>query len=84
MNFLMFTGEALNIIIYYSWMREKSKEVNPFYFAIPATMDFIGSFLNFVGIIYLNASICQILKTMAMVFCIINSKIFLKKNYSIK
>ncbi len=81
MNLLMFTGESMLLGLYYAGLRE-TNEINPIYFAAPASLDFFGSFLNFIGIIYLNASSYQILKTLSMVFCIILSRLFLRKTYS--
>ena len=73
----MFTGESILLAIYFKYFREPKNEIPAYWFIIPASLDFFGSFLNFIGIIYLNASAYQILKTLSMVFCIALSKLFL-------
>lgn len=78
----MFSGEAILLAVYFRFLREPKNEITPVWFIIPASLDFFGSFLNFIGIIYLNASAYQILKTLSMVFVITLSKVFLRKQYS--
>ncbi len=82
MTFVMFIGESILLIPYYSFLREIKNEAPRLYLAIPALCDFGGSLLNFVGLIYLNASAYQILKTLSMVFCILLSTRLLSKQYS--
>lgn len=82
MCFFMFIGEALLLVPYYAALREAKNEAAASYLGLPALCDFCGSVLNFVGLIYLNASAYQILKTLSMVFCILLSRSLLDKQYS--
>ena len=88
---MMFSGEAFLLIIFHVKMRNdptakarhEQNKASPFLFAIPATLDSIASFLNFMGLIHINASSYQMLKMLCMVFIVLLSVTVLRKRYSL-
>ena len=89
-NLVMFTGEAVLLAIYKLYqlrdrqlaILQRSTELNPLRFAIPASLDVMGSFLNFTGLALISASSYQILKMLQLIFVVILSIAFFRRRYT--
>ena len=91
MNFLMFIGEALLLVILHLQLKSdpskrlehQRNKANPIIFAVPALLDTLGSFCCFTGLSILAASTYQILKMLSMVFVVFLSVSMLGRRYSL-
>ena len=50
---------------------------------LPASLDVLGSFLNFTGLALISASVYQMLKMLSMIFVVLLSVTLLSKRYKL-
>ena len=58
--------------------------MNPCWFILPASLDVIGSFLNFTGLLVISASSYQILKMLSLVFVVLFSILVFRRNHDLQ